>query len=169
MSDGVRLIFKTLIKVPVIVIVCFFIFNVFAFGVSYMKMLGLSFVTMQVAVENNFIPPNEYNVIKSYMKDNLETEVLQNVDFTPGTQLTKSQYGEPVRVGVQARYKFIWPLTPKEQIYGEFEGMNDNASFGGYKSGSELEALRQQKEQQAKSNIVIEYVVPGLKYYADLS
>lgn len=167
MSDSVRYIFKTLIKVPKIVFICFAIFNAFAFGVSYMKVLGLSYVAMQVAMENNYIPPAEYQILKDYMEQNLETEILQDVDFTPGTEFTRKQYGEPVTVGVQARYRFIWPLTPREQIHGEFLGMKDSG-FGGYKSEAELEATRQKRESQAKSNIVIEYVVPGLRYYPDL-
>lgn len=58
MSDEVKFIFMTLIKVPVIIFIAFFIFNLFAFFFIYFKMLGLSYVAMQETVENNFIPKN---------------------------------------------------------------------------------------------------------------
>lgn len=168
MGDAVKYIFTKLIKVPVIILVSYAIFNAFGFVLSSMKVLGLSYVALQTAMENNFIPAAERSLIENYMTASLETDLLQNVRFTDGTTFTKKQYGEEVTVGVQAEYKIIWPLTPKEQIHGEFEGMNGSGSFGGYKTEAELEATRRELENKSKANIVIEYVVPGLKYYPDL-
>lgn len=168
MSDSVKNIFKALIKVPIIIVVSFAIFNVFAFTLSYMKVLGLSYVTLQTAMENNFIPAGEQQTIQDYMNNSLQTEVLQEIEFTPNTTFNKQQYGEVVTVGVQANYKFIWPLTPLEQVDGEFMGMDDVNTFGGFKTRSELQDERDEYTDR-KHNINIEYTVPGLKYYPDLN
>lgn len=56
MDGGVKFIFKTLIKVPVYIYIAFFAFNIFAFCFVYFKMLGLSYMVQQIAVENNYIP-----------------------------------------------------------------------------------------------------------------
>lgn len=63
MSDSVKFIFMTLIKVPCIIFVSFFIFNIFAFFFIYFKMLGFSYVVMQEVVENNYITPTQVNQI----------------------------------------------------------------------------------------------------------
>ena len=55
MSDSVKFIFMTLIKVPCIIFAAFFIFNIFAFFFIYFKVLGFSYVVMQEVVENNYI------------------------------------------------------------------------------------------------------------------
>ena len=67
MADSVKFIFKTLIKVPIIIFVAFFILNILSFFLIYFKMLGLSYVVMQTAVENNFIPTQERNTICQYL------------------------------------------------------------------------------------------------------
>lgn len=177
--DGtVKFIFKTLVKVPIYILVSYLIFNVFAFGLSYFKMLGLSYVAMQTAVENNFIPDSEKASLEAYMNDTLETEILSNVQFTEGTNTgTHLQYGDTVTVGVQAHYNFIWPLQPKEQHAGgdggtngnfgaNTDGMNNSGSYTGDKTDAQLEEARDRYNSD-KNNIVIEYKVPGLKYYPD--
>lgn len=63
MEDGVRFIFKTLIKIPIIILVTYAIMNVFFFCYIYFKTLGLSYVVMQTAVENNYIPPQELKTL----------------------------------------------------------------------------------------------------------
>lgn len=167
MSDSVKGIFKTLIKIPVIIIICYAVFNAFAFGITYFKMLGLSYVAMQTAMENNFIPARERATIEDWMQNEIETGIVQNVSFTSGTTFNKQQYGEEVTVGVQAYYRVIWPLMPTETINGTYNGVGGN-TFGGNKTSAELQATRDALEAQRKSNIVIEYKVPGLKYYSDL-
>lgn len=168
MNESVKFIFKTLIKVPIMILVCYTVFNVFMFGMSYFKLLGLSYVTMQTAVENNFVPEEERTTLSNYMAGSLETEILQNVDFTSGTEFNKQQYGEPVTVGVSAHYKFLWPLMPKEQHKdnANVDGMNNEGSYKGDKTDAELEDARN-KYDSSKNNIEITYTVPGLKYYAD--
>lgn len=66
MSDEVKFIFKTLLKVPIIIIVSFLVLNIFAFLFIYFKVLGLSYVVMQTAVENNWLPPTEINTLCNY-------------------------------------------------------------------------------------------------------
>jgi len=114
MSETVKFIFKCLIKVPVIILVSFAIFNIFAFWVSSNKMIGLSYTVQQVAVENNYIPASERSSLENYMQNELQTDILQSVRFTQGTTFTKQQYGSQVKVGVEANYKFIWPLQPRD-------------------------------------------------------
>jgi len=167
MSDGIKFIFKTLIKIPLIIAITFAIFNLFAFGLSYMKILGLSFVAKQVAMENNYIPAAESLILREYMDNYLETELLPVVKFTDDTQFTRQQYGSAVKVGVEAKYKVVLPLMPKEQIHGSFAGY-DGTGFHGFKTQAEIDAFKAERDSRIKSNIRIEYLVPGLKYYPDM-
>ena len=182
MADSVKSIFKILIKVPIIILVCFGIFNIFAFGLCYFKMIGLSYIAMQAAIENNYITPEDRATLESYMTKTVEdggirTDVLTDISFSDITTFDRKQYGKPVNVGVKARYNFIWPLTHKEQTvsgvtgFGNGSGIVDahgNPIFEGWKTDAQLEALRHDKMAAAKTNINIDYVVPGLKYYPDL-
>ena len=117
MADNVKFIFKTLLKVPITIFVIYAVFNVFAFSLSYFKILGFSYVAMQTAVENGYIPEQEMNTLENYLFS-LETDMLDNaslvVDTGSGTN-TKVQYGTPITVTVSAHYRFIWPLMPHEQ------------------------------------------------------
>lgn len=170
MSDGVKFIFKTLIRIPVIIMVCYAVFNVFTFGTSYFRMLGLSYVAMQTAVENNYIPSEEETALTEYM-NSIESEILTNVQFTDDTDLgetARKRYGDTVTVGVTGHYRFVWPLQPKEQHVGNagVDGMNHAGRYAGDKTDAELEAAREAYDN-AENNITIRYRVPGLKYYAD--
>ncbi|MEM4385686.1 MAG: hypothetical protein QXD03_03970 [Candidatus Anstonellales archaeon] len=173
MSDNVKAIFKALIRVPVIIFVSYFIFNLFAFTLNYFKLLGFSYVVLQTAAENNYIPEDEYNKLDAYLKSITDNGVIDNAKIitTDGSGIKdarqKRQYGEPVVVGVEAHYKFIMPLMPNEQIQGKFDGVK-GGRFGGYLSSSELENKRKQYENNKENNIRIVYKIPGLKYYPDL-
>ena len=90
MSDGVKFIFKTLLKVPIIILVTYAIFNAFAFSLSYFKILGFSYVAMQTAVENNYLPTQELNTLTTYLTD-LETEML-TINDKAGIQHNYGQY-----------------------------------------------------------------------------
>lgn len=175
MSENVKFIFKTLLKIPIIVLVVYAVFNVFAFSLSYFKILGFSYVAMQTAVENNYIPDEESKTLDTYLRS-METYMLENCTLTCDTDITsgsnenkKVQYGTPIKVTVSAHYRFIWPLMPAEQRTGAaVEGMNGQ-NTGSELTDDQLEEARQAYENNAKNNIVIEYTVPGLKYYPDLS
>jgi len=74
MSESVAFIFKTLIKVPIIIFTAFFIMNCFAFAFIYFKMLGFSYVLMQEVVENNYIAPRQANQVADYLTS-LQNEI----------------------------------------------------------------------------------------------
>lgn len=176
MSDGVKFIFKTLIKVPIIILVAFGIFNLFAFSLSYFKLLGFSYVAMQTAVENNYIPTSESTTLTNYL-NSLETTILENPTLTCDTDTAsgaidnrKVQYGTPIRITVSAHYKFIWPLMPSEQrTTGVAATGTNNQNIGTELTDQQLDDLRAERENNPQNNIVITYTVPGLKYYPDLS
>jgi len=163
MEGSVKFIFKTLVKVPAIIIVCYIFFNIFSFVLSYFKLVSASYTIMQVGMENNYIPSRQEQSIKNYLST-LNTGVLSNVRIAgERTYNVRRQYGEELEVGVSARIKFIWPLMHHEQ----FEASSDpDQAFGKMLSRSELAAKRNDKE--VKQNIVITYKISGLQYYPDL-
>lgn len=189
MTDSVKSIFKILFKIPIIILVCYAIFNIFAFGLSYFKLIGISYVVMQTAIENNYIPEDDRITIEDYM-NTMKTGVLTNIRIigNPG----RKQYGEPVTIGVAAKYHFIWPLTHKQQTVSGVEGTtsgvaadgtNGGSTFGGWVTDEQLEYQRNKLEDLTRNMIVkyevdgdrvyegeidILYNVPGLKYYPDL-
>lgn len=185
MDGGVKFIFKTLLKVPIIIMVSFAVFNVFAFALSYFKILGISYVAMQTAVENNYIPETEWGTITNYLDSTVATYMLENPTLTcttaQGTNMgifnseNRVQYGSEVTVTVAAHYRFVWPLTPRDQTTARndndadavngFDGTEGSAQL----SQSQLEQARAEYEENPDNNIVITYTVPGLKYYPDLS
>lgn len=79
MSESVKFIFKSLIKVPVIIVVSYAIFNIFAFFFIYFRMLGISYVVMQTAVDNNFLPQTETVSILNYLTETNNITYVQNV------------------------------------------------------------------------------------------
>lgn len=163
MTDSVKFIFKTLIKVPVTIAVSFLIFNIFSWTVSYFKLVGASYTVMQVGMENNYIPANEEALINNYLKS-LESEVLTNVKIAgESTYDKKRQYGKDLTVGVSAKLKFIWPLMHNEQFAAS---TSTESNFGSIKTDSEL--ISALKDKEAEDNLSITYTVPGLQYYPDL-
>ena len=177
MQDGVKFIFKTLLKVPIIILVSFAVFNLFAFCLSYFKLLGISYVAMQTAVENNYIPTEEFNTLENYLNNTMATYMLENpkLECDTGSGNKRVQYGGKVTVTVSAHYRFIWPLTPKEQTgLKNSDDVNAVAGQNGtttrsFSSNAQLEAARMKYENNTANNIIITYTVPGLKYYPDLS
>lgn len=144
MEDSVRRIFSTLIKVPIIILVSYLIFNIFAFTLSYFKLLGISYVVMQTAVENNYIPDAEMETLTKYVQS-LSTSVLENAEII-AINNTRKQYGDEITVGVAARYKFIMPIFKDKELVMDIPDHEINED----------------------ANIVITYTVPGLQYYPDL-
>lgn len=175
MTDGVKFIFKTLIKIPIIICIIYAVFNVFAFSLSYFKILGFSYVAMQTAVENNYIPESESNTLNAYL-DSLETYMLEGATLTCDTDTgsasaenRKVQYGTAIKVTVSAHYKFIWPLMPIEQRTGQAAEGLYGENTGTALTDQQLEDARKAYENNPQNNITISYTVPGLKYYPDLS
>lgn len=210
MGDGVKFIFKTLFKVPVIIFVSFFIMNILFFFLVYFKMLGFSYVIMQTAVENNYLPTQELRTLTAYarsldMYDDAGNPMAQqntcvitwyNTDYpndsaydtkcrdvgiylqgdanqasvygdTNGDASRKKQYGRVSKVGCSTEYTIIWPLDYSSTIVEGKVAGNGTGSMT-LKSGSELEAMRNDAQHKVKIPIRIVYTVPGLKYYPDL-
>lgn len=185
MSDSVKFIFKTLIKVPCYIMVAYMLLNLFAFSFTYFRVLGFSYVVMQTAVENNYIPTSEKNQLNKYLDEITQSAFVSNayivynsnsrtdgiieegVDTTIPSAEERRQYGRPVRVGVAFNYTFIWPLMPNQQVQ---DGKNAVAGLGGTDSASLSQAQLDQAREDVKStnSIEIVYTVPGLKYYPDL-
>ena len=84
MSDSVKFIFMTLIKVPCIIFGAFFIFNIFAFFFIYFKMLGFSYVVMQEVVENNYITPSQVNQINAQFQEIDAIPLAENTNIIVG-------------------------------------------------------------------------------------
>lgn len=55
MSDGVKFVFKTLFKVPCIIIAAYFLLNVFGLVTTYFKVQGVQYGLENIVVENNYI------------------------------------------------------------------------------------------------------------------
>ena len=177
MSDSVKFIFKTLIKVPCYIMVAYFILNIFAFSYTYFKMLGLSYVVMQTAVENNYIPETEYQQLNNYISQqttafcanpvilvNESGEPDYEAGCTPayGSAYSRRQYGSEVKVGVAYEFRMIWPLIPIAA---------DETSTGQSEDGVENwnNRVATMDNNKGWNTVVIKYTVPGLKYYPDLS
>lgn len=84
MTDEVRAIFKILLKVPVLIFGAFLIFNIFAFGYTYSKALGLSYVAMQEVVENNYITGSQANQFRRYFYEIEKTPLIHNMTLITG-------------------------------------------------------------------------------------
>ena len=171
MNESVKFMFKTLLKVPVFILVAYAIFNLFAFSFSYFKIMGFSYVAMQTAVENNYFPQTEYNTLTAYL-NGLETAMLENATLTIDTGNggnERVQYGSEITVTVSAHYRFIWPLMPNEQRSTGVaaEGM-DGQNTGEQLTAAQLDQMREEIADNPQNNIWISYTVPGLKYYPDL-
>lgn len=175
MSDGVKFIFKTLIKIPCIICVIYAIFNIFFFSLTYFKMLGVSYAVMQTAIENNYIPPSERDTLQNYINSIAEGDFVSSAYLicdangdgvyskyeeggAAGTEyLKRCQYGSTVRVGVTFKYKMIWPLKPQNEINTNDDN-NSGVNVLGYN----------EVEDVTGGGLNITYEVPGLKYYPDL-
>lgn len=69
MEDSVRSIFMTLIKIPCFIVISYIVFNIFAFSMIYFKMLGVSYMVSEVALENNYIPNTEKESLENYFAE----------------------------------------------------------------------------------------------------
>lgn len=171
LEDSVKFIFKTLIKVPVIIVVTYIIFNLWVFSFSYLKILGVSYVVCNTAIQNNYIPSTERAQLESYF-NSMETNMLTGIRFTANSDIDESdrkQYGEEVVAGVTANFQFIWPLMPYDYYDNKVQGIDETAPAPVILSEAERDALRDQLNNNGQGfPITIEYRVPGLRYYADL-
>lgn len=185
MSDSVKYIFKTLIKIPCYMMVACMLLNIFAFSFTYFRILGFSYVVMQTAVENNYLPTSEKDQLNQYLAKITDSAFVSNayivynsnsrsdgiketnVDTSIPSAEVRRQYGRPVTVGVAFDYTFIWPLMPNQQVQ---DGRNAVSGLDGTESPTLSQAELEQALEDVKSTnmIRIVYTVPGLKYYPDL-
>lgn len=154
MDGGVKFIFKTLIRVPCLIVAAYMIFNLFCFTLTYFKMMGASYAIMQVAMENNYIPEQELKSLNSYVQQfNSEvsnnnvaeangTGMISDISITKSTNTViagrdesgnhfervevgdRKQYGEIITYGLSYRYNWIWPLR-SDQLF-KTTGETDN-------------------------------------------
>lgn len=183
MNDGVKFIFKTLIKVPFIICVSFFIFNIFAFTVSYFRIVGASNTLQQAIMDNNYLVDSDYYTFEGYTKM-LKTKCLDNIQIivdTDGNDYDpkhyqehneREQYGNVITCGITARFKPIIPLIYTDTLEdGKVKGYGstETGASGGTKTGAELERLRKKKNEKAERNITVVTKVVGMQYYSDLA
>lgn len=157
MDDSVRTIFKALIKVPCIIMVAFLMLNVFAYAVSYFRIVSATNTIQQAVMENNFLTKDDTDTFVKYLST-METAYLNNFEIhidnetssakeciipvtkymTIGSSAVKDadqnsrvQYGTPVNVSVTANYKFIMPLVYGQTLKtGEVQGFSDTKLSG---------------------------------------
>lgn len=188
MSDAVKFVFKSLIKVPCYVAIVYIIANLVFMGIFYFKFLGLSYTVMQTAMENNYIPPKEKSSIEKSINEIENSSVLisdayisvgDNADIDKNaTRNARTQYGTEKTVGVHYKYKWIFPLMPEEygQKANELNSLSDitgtsfrtelNSDNTSKYSDTQLDKMRDAKA--IKFDFNIKYTVPCLQYYADL-
>lgn len=159
MADNVKFIFMTLIKVPIWIMVAFFVFNLFAFTFIYFKMLGISYVVQQTAIENNYLPKTETLSICDYMADSIgNISMVENVGlcYSDGTYIDaveysknngsgrpssgafkRKQYGSQITCGVTCNYIWIWPLDYRttKSSYKNVSGLSKGDDYNGVYSG----------------------------------
>lgn len=171
MSDTVKFVFKTLIKVPVYIMISFLIFNVLVFGYSVLRLYGAYYLAVSTAVENNYIPPSEQTQLETYFSD-MESDMLSNIRLTSSTYTGDSsrvQYGSDVTVGVEAEFNMIMPLQPKEYNGGDVQGLNATGTPATVLTEDQIKQKLEEKNNNGNGfTITFETVVPGLRYYADL-
>lgn len=179
MQDDVKFIFKSLIKVPVIIFEVYFVFNIFCLMFIFFKTLGYSYVVMQTVVENNYVPAQEVQSLDNQLRELRKIQfvggdenncalahiVVDGEPVYPGNTAgngknTRTQYGSVKSCGVYVNYKIQWPLRPDQQssngqaVGGLQGGAGEYTKFGPSETGVP---------------ITITYKVPGLQYYPDLN
>ena len=162
----------------------------------YFKVMGLSYVVVQTAIENNFIPTSEGDTLNSYAKS-LENGFLKHVAIGCDTQNSstsvslllssnslsssgicydissantsnnkKVQYGKPIKVTVLAQFVAILPLVNPGEGSLSLES-SDAMNY--YMDTYDPTVSDHSSYDINDSNIIFEYTVPGLKYYPDLN
>ena len=151
MTGTVKSIFKTLVKVPVTIIVAYFIINLVLFSYFYFRFAGVSYVIMQTAMENNYIPETEDKIIKQAIRDIVYHKDENGVEY-PSSVIRAS--------GVDSQGN-------DASFYGN-NGSSDLRDGASNMSDGELEAIRNDSKHKVAIPIDITYTVPALQYYSDL-
>lgn len=177
----VKFIFKTLAKVPIYIMIAFSVLNLFAFTLSYFRIVGASYTLQQAVMDNNFLTQADLDSYNKYL-DKLETSYLTDVhvvintdagevDTTRTTFINeRHQYGNVVDIGVASTYRFIMPLDIRQQTVGE-KGVQGMEGLAGTKTSTYLtkEEMKAKRERNVVGgNIDVVNTVVGLQYYSDL-
>lgn len=194
-ESSVASIFKTLIKVPIVIVVSYVILNIFAFALSYFRILGASYSLQQIIMENNYLPEQEANSFAEYL-DSLETDFLTDISAVvytdidptlsytgrePDGSMVKSttyagvignnarvQYGNTASVGVISNFKALFPFR-YDQLFQNGEGVE------GWKVNNNIDNMAFKTNEELKkgrlfstAKIDIVHPVIGLQYYSDM-
>lgn len=170
MSDGVKFIFKTLIKVPIIILISYFIFNIFSYTVAYFRLYSAAQMINSIVMENGYLPGDETDEttllgqVKKYMDDNVSSNLLIPVggNVCPGVTIetngkstsgsvadgnnVRVQYGGEAKVTVSGHLVWLMPLV---NVKGEYlkDGVNgistsDGTAYTGVIADAEAERER---------------------------
>lgn len=132
MNDEVKFIFKTLIKVPVIIIISYLVFNIVMFINFYFRGLGTSYLIMQEVAINNYIPATDRVSI---------TETAQNFENYDRTATSEngtnksvtSDFIDAVVIGVNNEGSFQTNSQIQDTVINLYRGSSvrssDNFSF----------------------------------------
>lgn len=195
-ENSVASIFKTLVKVPIVIVVSYLILNIFAFALSYFRILGASYSLQQIIMENNYLPEQEAQSFQKYLKS-LETDFLTNITPVvhnldepteyPGfgrdsdgrvisTGLTngvwgsneRTQYGNTTICGIVSDFKALFPWRYDQLTQaGGVEGWRvEDNEYTNAGFRTDEELHRDRLFSTAKIDII--HPVIGLQYYTDL-
>lgn len=167
MSDGVKFIFKTLIKVPIIIAIVLFLFNIFNFVMYYTRLYTLTQMVESIVMENNYIPADLRDTVVDYSASmsNRNRSFLRNIDIVDeeynkdtgavtsnrlwlsfansntvhySTDYAKLQYGNSRRITVQGAFVWVIPLvTTKPGGLGAIQEGKTADSDAGWQSHNE--------------------------------
>lgn len=139
MSDEVKAIFKSLIKVPCMVVVIYMIFNLLVFSFMYFKVMGTSYVIMQTAVENNYIPQTEFTTLCKYMNQFYRTPFVNDVKFIYGPNTNdKGNYTDVVSFAALDNNGAAKANGLAESRFANHGGVSNVGAFDRKQYGSEV-------------------------------
>lgn len=181
MESSIKKVFMTLIKVPVYIAIMYLITNIVFFALFYLRALGVSYVVMQTAVENNYIPASEAQALNK----SLQTITSPKTEQVDGTTIDSSIANKfMVFVDTSGTKTLDTLYNENSSLNGSFVtngSTNTRVQYGreitvgvGYlykivlpmtKYNSDVKSYNKNK---ATNVVRITYKVPGLKYYPDL-
>lgn len=66
-EDVLKSVLKILLKVPIMICLMYFAFNIIAFISCYYKVMGAAYSLQQIAMENNYVPEAELEAFQKYL------------------------------------------------------------------------------------------------------
>lgn len=195
-ESSVAGIFKILIKIPIVIVISYLIINVYAFSLSYFRILGASYSLQQIVMENNYLPEREANSFDKYLSSletgfltNITAVVYTNTDVTDASGYTgrdtdgsilqptsfntvignnsRQQYGDTAYVGIVSNFRALWPFR--------YDQLIEEGGVQGYSNSTGIHSTTFKDEEELKNNrlystakIDIIHPIIGLQYYSDL-